>query len=266
MKKIFIACVNYNTYEELYSYLKSIDLSASKSKDTFVEVVVADNSSIKKHIDCNIFKNINCESISLDNEGYLGAAAKIINRKQNIEDYDYVIISNVDILFHEDTIESLEQLTISKDVAWVAPNILSLKDGKNKNPNIMYRYSKLKLFLLKFTYNKLIYRLYLHFYYRKKKIRAQEFPEMEIYAGHGSCFILTSHFFEDYKKIKYPLFLYGEELFFAELIRIKNRKVLYVPSIAISDYENASTSKLPSQSYFEMNKKAINYIIKTFYD
>ena len=89
--------------------------------------------------------------------------------------------------------------------------------------------------------------------------------EMDIYAGHGSCIILTENFFRYYQHIHYPIFLYGEELFFAELITNKGLRVRYVPSIRMITEGGVSTSKMPSESFFRYNVEAINYILKIFY-
>lgn len=268
MDKILVVCVNYNSYEELNNYLLSIDNSASAVQgNNIVEVIIADNSSEKQDIDLNCFSRISVKQVGLDNLGYLGGAQSVINNIEDILQYKYVIVSNVDLEFKKDTLNKLLNYDICDDIAWVAPDIYSEKFQKGLNPNVLTRYKSWKLKLLKLTYNRYTYLLYERLYYAKKNKTSLSpiCSETDIYAGHGSCIILTSNFFKYYKQIHYPVFLYGEELFFAELILRKGMRVRYVPDIKVITTGGVSTSKMPSRSFFKYNIGAINYILKTFY-
>ena len=64
---------------------------------------------------------------------------------QSIEDlsiYDYVAISNVDLLLKDDFLTQLSNLYVDKDIAWLAPKIWSNKEYRDRNPKIINRYSK----------------------------------------------------------------------------------------------------------------------------
>ena len=89
---------------------------------------------------------------------------------------------------------------------------------------------------------------------------------MDIYAGHGSFMMLTKHFFIHYKKIEYPIFLFGEELYLAELIRMADLRVRYVPGLEVIDMEHASTGKMKKAFYYKCNKESIDYILENFYN
>ena len=78
--------------------------------------------------------------------------------------------------------------------------------------------------------------------------------------------MLTKRFFEEYERIEYPLFLFGEEMFLAELIRKKNLKVRYVPDLCVVDKEHTSTSRMRKKEYYKYNLDSIDYIIKNFYE
>ena len=262
--KILIVCVNYNSYEELNQFLDSVEKSSNNAVETQVEVVVADNSTIKQTVDKSLYKSISVSQQNLDNLGYLGGASAVLNNIRNIIQYKYVIISNVDVIFEENTIKQMQNFEIGDDIAWVAPCIYSEKYQKDLNPSILNRYPRLKLQLLKLTYHRFVYQLYCKYYYSEKRKNAS-YSQTDIYAGHGSCIILTSIFFNDYKQIDYPIFLYGEELYFAELIKRVQKRVVYTPSIVIKTTGGVSTSRLPSKSFCKFNIDAINYILKTFY-
>ena len=101
--------------------------------------------------------------------------------------------------------------------------------------------------------------------YKRKKLQPQ-YPEMDIYAGHGSFMMLTRSYFESYAKIEYPIFLFGEELFLAEQVRLAGKKVRYIPTLVIEDNEHVSTSTIKKKSYFKYNQDSIKYILDTYYN
>lgn len=263
---ILIVCVNYNSYVELEKYLESIEKSARESKRVIVEVVVADNSTIVRDFDTDRYKYINVKIQKLDNIGYLVGAQLIINNISNILDYDYVAISNVDIIMKENFFVELSNCKIEKDVAWIAPQIYSSDENRDRNPKVLSRYPKKKLQFLYYMYRYpfLFYAYTLTAYKRKKLL--PKYPTMNIYAGHGSFMLLTRSFFESYKEIHYPIFLFGEELFLAEEILKASKKVRYVPSLVIYDNEHVSTSTLKKKSYFKYNQESIKYILDNYYN
>ena len=106
-----------------------------------------------------------------------------------------------------------------------------------------------------FNFN-IIYR----FSNKSKSNKAQK-----IYAGHGSFIILTQNFNKLFPIIKFESFLFGEEIFIAELCRMSNLDVKYFPDIIINDFDHASTSKLKKRDFFKMNRDSLKYIITKFY-
>lgn len=78
--------------------------------------------------------------------------------------------------------------------------------------------------------------------------------------------IFTSEFFKKCPTLSYPVFLFCEEIFFAEIVRRIGGKVTYCPSIKIKDKEHASTSKMNLSKYCKYNYEALTYIINTFYE
>lgn len=263
--KILIVCVNYNSYGELRQFLDSVERSAENATDVHVEVIIADNSTMYEEVDVTSYKTITVSQQKFDNLGYLGGAAAIINNLDDVLQYDYVIISNVDILFCKDTLFELERVSVPENIAWIAQSTYSERYNKDLNPSVLRRYPPLKLWLLKFIYNnKYFYKYYVKFFFSNKKSRNIA-NKMKIYAGYGSCMILTKFFFMKYHTINYPIFLYGEELYFAELINKVQLIVEYNPKIKILDIGKASTSQLPSQAFLRHNREAIKYILREFY-
>ena len=264
--KVLIVCVNYNSYVELNSFLNSINKAARGIEGLTVDVSVADNSNGKEIVKSSEFNNIQLSQFNYDNLGYLGGASAVINNLPNVLDYDFVAISNVDLQISEDFFKVLNDIKLNNEIAWIAPQIYSHEENRDINPKVINRYSKKKLKMLYYMYKyPVLFYLYLMTAYKRKKIIPKH-NEMDIYAGHGSFMLLTRKFFKDYKKIEYPIFLFGEELFLAELVRNKGMKVRYMPSLRIEDYEHVSTSRMKKKFYFKCNTESIKYILDTFYE
>ena len=266
MIKVLIVAVNYNSYKELTNYLASIDKSVKGLDGVKVDVLVADNSNGKKCIVSTKYENIRVELYNFENLGYLGGASAVINNLPDVEDYDYVAISNVDLQISDNFFQVLKEIKTDDETALIAPQIYSHDEDRDRNPKVISRYSKRKLKMLYYMYKyPILFYLYTATAYKRKKL-APKYGEMDIYAGHGSFMLLTRNFFHKYKKIEYPIFLFGEELFLAELIREKGMKVRYVPSLRLEDNEHVSTSRMKKKFYFKCNTESIKYILDTFYE
>lgn len=263
MLKLLVVCVNYNSYKSLTDYLISLDKSLENISNVDVDVFIADNSTEKENF---VFssKNFTYKLLQFPNLGYFGGAFEIIN-SVNAKDFDYTIISNVDVKYDINSITKLINLPKENNIAWIAPQIFSSIKNKDNNPQRLYRCSKMKLKLLLLMYKlPFLCKLYQKTLYKRHRQSESTKSGTQIYCGHGSVIILTSKFFENYSNVKYPIFLYGEEIFLAELIMQKSLKVIYYPEIIFYDEEHVSTKKL-GKKYFEYNYNAIKYILAEFY-
>ena len=83
MKRIAIFCVSYHSDKERDAYLTSIEAAAKKAgEEVQVDTFVANNTEA-------------------DNPGYFGAVKKLM-QDVNVAEYDYAIVSNVDLTLAED--------------------------------------------------------------------------------------------------------------------------------------------------------------------
>ncbi|MDE6113922.1 MAG: glycosyltransferase family 2 protein [Muribaculum sp.] len=265
MKILFIP-VNYNSYNELNDYLKSLCEALSKSKNTQVTICIADNSCDKQEIDIEKFSSINICVEQFPNLGYFGAALEIYNKQIKSSDFDYVIISNVDIKLDIDFFDKLALVNSNPQIGWIVPQIWSNEEQRDRNPKIITRYSRRHLDIIKLMWQfPTLHKLYRQTLYKRKK-HYIPIPSKNIYAGHGSLIILTNNFTNIYPHLEYPVFLFGEELFLAELCHRVGLIVEYHPEIKVSDEEHISTSKMDSKFYCKCNLNAVNYILKEFYE
>ncbi len=265
MKRFAIYCVTYNSYKELYQYLDSICTAVREVKDTVtVDVFVADNTDkeyqeITYHTDLIHLRIFAYQQ----NLGYFGGIRRMMEEVSPLS-YDYTIISNVDMFLHADTLRDLCAYQCEENTGWIAPAILSKIYQMDLNPQSVNRYTLKTLRLAWLTY-----RIpFIHDFYAKtfhKQRHKAQHPRGYIYAGHGSFFILTKQYFQRCGPINYPIFLYDEELYVAEECRLHGLKVMYEPSISVSDIGKVSTGKTKRKLYRRWNAEGITYIIRKYY-
>ena len=270
MKKIAVFCVTYKTYTQLYGYYQSIALAARNARGTVtVDFFVADNTE-------NNFQEIilretdNVKPFIFPfhkNMGYIGAVQKMMGHKDvDIDRYDYVAISNVDLIMQEEALIRLSEYNPDVQVGWMAPALLSQKERRDRNPGALNRYSfrKLKTLRTMFRFSFLI-TLYRATAYKRHKLRFACSEGKQIYAGHGSFMLFTREYFLRCGKPDFPMFLFGEELYFAEKCRLNGLTVIYTPSIKLTDQEHASVGKMKHSDKYRHNYDSLSYIIATFY-
>ena len=159
--KIAIYCVTYHTYQELDAYLSNIEERLQGCTQIELSVNVCDNTEGEilpinykpKRFTINVFgvhRNL----------GYFGGI-RYMMEKVNPEDFDISIISNVDVAISDDFFLRLQNLLIRQETGWIAPCILSHREQIDKNPKIIVRYNKRKLYLLRMLFSfSLLYNLY----------------------------------------------------------------------------------------------------------
>lgn len=271
MKKVLIVCVNYNSYKELQDYLQSIETSANEVKeDVYVEVAVADNTPVNyKGIDLK-FSTINIRLFPYHkNLGYMGGAEAVFKDlgKEYVQKFDFVIVSNVDLTLSRRFFNNLCNREFSNDIGWIAPTIYR-QDKSNENPFKTERISRLKMNVLILMYS--FPRLY-EIYERYSRAQHREYVnypdngEYEIYAGMGPIFIFTKKFIEIEYPLSFPSFMYGEEIYYGELVKQNNLKTIFVPSIEVFDIGSVSTGKLGMKWKCKSNKESLMEIKKLFY-
>lgn len=269
-KKFLFLLVNFESYPQLTDYLASIDQAAGRMPQAQVEVWIADNTETDfQEIVFPAYTSIRVHVCPYhQNSGYFGGANRLMKEAGDLAAYDYVVISNVDILLPVTFFEDMLSLQIGENVGWVAPAIYSEKEGLDRNPELVYRPSALKLRLLMVMYKyDVLIRLYnrLLYRFRRKKKVAEAKGKTFIYAGHGSFIVLTRAFFRCTSSLEYPCFLFGEEIFLAELIREEGLDVLYVPAVHVLDIDHIATSKIDRKTYFRLKYQSVNYLYNTFF-
>lgn len=242
MKRIAIYCVTYHSDKALENYLASIEASR-EGEDCLVDVFVRHNDS--------------------ENLGYFGGIEQLM-QEHSPQGYDYVIVSNVDILLSTSFFHDLLAVEPGKEVGWIAPRIASTYEHCDKNPKNLRRYNKRSLLIMRFLFRHSWAHSLHHHTLHKLKNHTRPYRR-EIYAGHGSFIILTSEYIKRCVIIHYPPFLYCEEIYLAEQCRAHQLKVVHLPGIQVSDSEHIATGQLPHKLRCQYNEQALDYILKTYY-
>jgi len=267
MKNIVFLCVNYNSYEELNNYLVSIDEAAKCMPDCVVKVLVADTTTEDVQSVNTDFSHVSIEVFaSKQNLGYIGGIRQLISGLEAFQ-FDYVIVSNVDVIVPSDFFETLLAYKLVDNIGWIAPSIYSATESKDRNPKLLVRPSKRHLQIAKSLYiHPWIYNMYVKFIYSQRKPNKLTLTESRtIYGGHGSFMIFTDIKFVSQAVSQYQAFLFCEENLFAEELRRLNKTVQYVPEIRVTDLDHASTSKLRGTTYCRWNRAALSFILKHYY-
>ena len=264
--KVIIFCVNYNSDKELENYLVSLE-RALENTDVQLTVVVSDNSLNYKKIK----QNYGFELYHLKtgkNLGYFGGAIfGIKNCGKNIDDYDYSVISNVDLEVDKNFFKELSTFRADDTTGCIAPKIYSVGEHRDRNPKVLERYEIRKLQLLRLMYKyPILNYIYTAIFFKKRRARIENCQQDIIYAAHGSFMLFTKQFSSFLSNMEYPVFLFGEELYIAEHLRKRGLKTVYLPNIVVTDKDHASTSKMKSKFYYKCNYEAIDMIIKEFYN
>ena len=275
MKVLFVP-VNYNSYDALETYIASVGKALEVAADPTIEVKihVADNSTSQKADANNCpWPMVQYQLSHYDNPGYLPAALKTVY-SEDYASYDYIIISNVDVTLDDTFFTALRDLKADADTVWIAPFIWSPSEQRDVNPKILERYTKKRLRLLRLLFAcPPLYYLYTRTLYRRKVsrseesgVRSEDYKYKNIYAGHGSFMIFRPEIFLQEPKLDYPVFLFCEEIYMAEMALRIGKKVTHCPSVKVWDKEHASTGLMNLWRYCKYNHDALSYIIRTFYE
>ena len=252
MRSIALIVINYNCPELTVEFCKSV---RNISKDLNITIAVTDNSgcfakaqglSMHQFIkQCNI--NIYNPGVNL---GYFpGAAFAYDSLTAGGYQPDFVIVANPDISFPDTSFFSkLVNKQYPADVLAIGPSIQHGVGSKHsdQNPMKIRRLSVRGMYIRKFIYR---YRTLsiansalaaLRFRLRTKTNAS---PQLRpVYMIHGSFMIFTRRFFDETAGLKFPSFLYGEEIFVAEEVMRVNKTILHDPSLEVIHSGGRTTS------------------------
>lgn len=271
-KRTLLIAVNYNTPEETINYVRS--LSQLNQTESLLVLIVENSQREQRSPELPLrLREIIKDLIfveTLENKNYLGSVnygLKIARIKP--ENFDYCIISNVDILIKDvDFFTKLYCLPIEK-IGMIAPSIYSILKETDQNPYMLKRFRNFYFYYYRIIYQHIFFtNLHEKFITNLwKRNDVSEVPQktakrQQIFAGHGAFMIFLKTFFKKGNSIDFGDNLYAEEIFVAKQCRRSGLMVTYDPSIQVIHFEHISTASLSDESRRKIKLKTINYFLK----
>lgn len=278
--KICIVPVCYNAHEDALRFLESVEKAFLASSDLELDVILSDNSTITPLVSMSERQyGFTYRYLKNANVGYFPAFNRALSSlSQPMTAYDYVMVCNVDLVVADDFFDRLAVHVPSPRTGLIAPGIFSDKDGRDLNPKIMHRPSSKKFeFMRMVCSSAVLFRCYSSLARMREKARsrsqAQSTPEQakrpstskKMYGAHGSFMIFTKNFFQQGASVDYPRFLFGEEVFVAEQLRMHQLEIEHCPGVRVFDKEHASTSQANVKFICGEHRKSYDYLISRFF-
>lgn len=277
---ICIVPVCFNAYEDAQRLLDSINRAYKSTSDIFLNIILADNSTIadKNPIDSNHY-SYNFSLLKNNNIGYFPAFNKALaTLGEQLQTFDYVMVCNVDLVVAEDFFSSLRAHSPGPETGVLAPGIYSDRDGRDLNPGMIRRPSLLKIqFMRLVCSNVYLFQGYIRLGHLRNVLRAKfvkkaanrnsdesATTQPTMYGAHGSFLIFTKRYFAKGAHVSYPRFLFGEEGFVAEQVRMNGLRIEHTPNIKVFDREHGSTSKSGNSYICAEHKKSYDYFYENF--
>ncbi|MBR1809792.1 MAG: hypothetical protein IJ776_10460 [Paludibacteraceae bacterium] len=264
MKHILLICVTYRSYGQLSDFLSSVESAAALCPDVHVDVAIADNTPKEESVSvCDDYNHISIKQYHFyDNLGYLGAAQQIYNH--NAAQYDFCAITNVDLTLAPDFFSLL--LTIDTNtIGWIAPDIYTISDHRHENPYMLSRPSKFNFFIWNIIYSSQFINKIYNILHKLKRENHPTPSHQDIYAAHGSFMLFTGNFISMQPILSFPTFLYGEEIYIAELTRLSALKVVYIPQLKIYNSGHVNMSAIPQTQRSKWSKQSLIAIRNAYF-
>lgn len=255
---------NYNNSNDT---VKTVDSIFEINIDTPFVIIIVDNNSNPDQVKILQDLKIKYSDVNLilgkENVGYfkgLNLGIKYI-RDTNIS-VKYLVIGNNDLYFPKEFYNNilLNKNTFNKYPV-ISPNIIT-EDGIYQNPHVINKISKFRelmfdLYFMNYTLAKIIKKIAkITNYFTDRSDEQHHNKSQIIYQGHGSCYILTPLFFENFQELYAPTFLMGEELFLSLQLKQKNLHLFYESSVKIVHKWHASINNIPGKKIWEIAKES----------
>lgn len=244
MKKEYDVIFVLLTYKNHLDLINFFDSTKNIVNSTYKVVIV--NSFYDTITSQNIQKIANefdSDFVEVENKGYGTGNNYGINYVKNNYEFEYLVISNPDIIITKFDFSIIKSSSI--DV--VAPKILTLKK-KNQNPYYACRHNLLEyIYYISFKSRLKFLRYFPIVINKIERILLNLMPsndKKQIYACHGSFFIINKNVFDKINNLFYEeMFLFAEENYIARLFYNKKIKIFYLQNIMVTHIEDGSIGK-----------------------
>ena len=266
---IKIITVNYKNSKPTENLINSI--INCKISSALKITIIDSNSSEDSFLSLNTMKkkvNLDIEIIrSIKNTYYWGGIQ--LGLKNDKKDYNWIIACNNDVEFNDNRffkkLDALEKGSYNI----IAPQIISSLTNKDLNPFMLKPISFIyeiyySLYYLSFSTSKIVHKIGSLFTLIKTMSKIKNSVNCQIYAGHGSCMIFSKDYFSNGGFLETGFTMYGEEVSTAEIAKIVNSPIYYIPSLSLLHNEHQSTNKVSSKDNFLHSKKTYYFLKKKY--
>lgn len=266
MRDIAVAVTCYNNEKEVINFAKHL------SKQNIVD-------RIQLLVTCNAVKNFvtfrnelkdvmpsACVFNPERNLGYLPGC--LYGLGKNEKNYSWVMVSNTDIEFKQNDFFEQAIKDVVESVWCIGPDIELPDTCVHQNPFLENRPSAKKIFTWRVAYSCFtLFRLYfkLHDLSSKKELNSIHLSDKKVYALHGSCFFLKHECVQKLMEEKADIFMYGEELLIAEIVRENGKSCYFKANIGILHNENQVTGNIASKTKQKWFNRSIKYLYGRFF-
>lgn len=257
----------FTNYNNSLDTIKTVDSIFQIKIDSPFIIIIVDNNSNSDQV--NILQDLKLKYpdviliLGKENIGYfkgLNLGIKYINNL-NIK-IKYLVIGNNDLYFPQDFYSNLILNQHSFDnYPVISPNIIT-EDGIYQNPHVINKISKFReimfdLYFMNYTLARIIKKIAkITNYFTDRSDEQHHNKSQIIYQGHGSCYILTPIFFENFEELYAPTFLMGEELFLSLQLRQQNFQLYYESNVKIVHKWHASINNIPGKNIWKIAKES----------
>ena len=280
--------VTYATDETAVAFARQLE-PFCREHDVIAVLVDNGPQSGKAELE-SLIRNVNPRMHYLnfgDNLGYFGGADSawrwIVSRFGAPR---WAIVSNVDVDFGGNGfVRHLREYENLSEVGVLAPAIISARSGVDQNPHFVSRPAARRMHFYRVVFGRYwfreLYEAASALLRRLKPSRTsaaaardrvsrngdeETLQGLEIYAPHGSCMLFSRDYFDAGASLRYPSFLFGEEIFVAESCRRRGLKVVYTPSLRITHQEHMSTRAIPRKEIAAYAAASAAYLAREFFD
>lgn len=267
--KILFGCVAFNNPDDIGSWLTGLSIFMISDG---LNAAICDNSTNQEH-SRYIHQIADSKSASYyrepSNPGYFAGLNRILAENPG---YDYYVLGNSDIAYDEQFVEMLRNLREADDVAVIAPRIEN-HSGAELNPYIMCRPNRFEETVDRIKYWGLPFYIAYAVLCKLKIVHAmislfgnqkywQKNKTNEIWAAHGSCFVLTKAFMKKCGALPAVTFLWFEESLLAVLVERKNLKIVYEIQLLVRHTGRATTNKLSYYLRYKIKKASFQRYLR----
>lgn len=257
---VILIVLTYINSGDLQDMINSIHKNALDFRYKVIVVNSFYDTISQKKIEC-ISKKNNCDFLNIENKGYGYGNDKGIDYAKNKYEFDYLIISNPDILIKRISLEELEKYSNSI----IGPSIIR-KNGSQQNPAVLFPIPFLvKLKYWGFKYSK----IFLYIFIIANKIIKVFFKRNNVqrtYMLHGSFLIIPKIVLNQMGQIfDEQMFLFNEEDLLAYKCKyVYNIQQIYNPNIKVLHKEDGSIN-LANMKTFAYSKASYIYFFERYY-